>query len=66
MGTKVPVPLLDERNSTVCGIRVDLKNYIYDARIKKDIEDKLGRMKINVKYEIPMKPDFQQRKFTPS
>ena len=63
MGEKVPVPVLDERNSTICGVRVDLHNYIYDERAKQEIEEKLGRMKLNVKYEVPMKPEFQKREF---
>ena len=64
MGANVPIKLLDEQRSTICGVRVDLHNYITDERTKKEIEDKLGQIKINVKYEIPVKPDFEKREYT--
>jgi hypothetical protein len=63
MGTKVPVKILDEQRSTICGIRVDLHNYIRDDRTKRDILEKLEHIKINVKYTVPMRPDYQKREY---
>ena len=63
MGNKVPVPLLDSRRGTICGVQVNLHNYIRDDRLKKDITDKLEKIKINVKYQLPRKPELEQREY---
>lgn len=60
--TKVPIKLLDEKQSTICGIRVDLNNYINDLRVRQQIEDKLAGIKINVKY-VQVRPDLDERKY---
>ena len=63
MGTKVPIHLLDENKSTICGIRVDLHNYITDERTRNEILQKLEKIRINMKFVRPMTPEFLERKY---
>ena len=62
LGTEVPLKLLDEKQSTICGIRVDLNNYINDLDVRQQIEDKLTGIKVNVKY-VQVRPDLDERKY---
>ena len=62
MNTKVPVPLLDGRRSTICGIRVNLHDYIRDFDIKAKIEAALKKIKINAKYIVTPTAEFVNSK----
>ncbi len=57
-----PVELLNDKKNTICGVEVDLHNYITDESQKREIHEKLRNILINVKYKIPMKDDFLRRK----
>ena len=61
LNTRVPVNLLDERRSTICGVQVDLHNYIRDDRTRREITEKLENIMINVTYQLPRNPEFEQR-----
>ncbi len=61
LNTKVPVPLVDAERGTICGVRVDLHNYIRDDRIKREITEELEKIMINVNYRLPRNPEFEQR-----
>lgn len=52
MNTALPVPLINERRGTLCGVRVDLYDYIRDADLQRQILTALEKIKINVKYEF--------------
>lgn len=62
MDRKIPVSLINEQRGTICGVRVNLHDYITDLRIQQQIEEALGKIKINVKYEFQQKTDTPGRK----
>jgi hypothetical protein len=53
-----PIPILDERSNTLCGVRVDLTRPITDARAKEEIEKALRKLTIHMKY---VKPNDEER-----
>ena len=59
---KVPLPLLDARRGTICGIRVDPHNYIKDFATRAEIEAQLKKIKINAKYVVTPTPEFVKSK----
>jgi hypothetical protein len=58
---QLQVSLINQDRGEICGIRVNLHEYIRDERTRQDIIAKIRAIRFNVKYMIPLRPEFEKR-----
>jgi hypothetical protein len=58
-----PIPILDERSNSLCGVRVDLSRQITDVRVREDIEKALRKLTIHMRYEKPNDDEGEEGKY---
>ena len=56
-----PIPIIDERNNTIAGVRCDLMHPIQDTGKQEQIKERLRNLTLNIRYERPPSPEWVAR-----